>query len=136
MSDVPTGVKVISVLYYIGAAFSMILAVIVSLGAQIILGLLNLGGKPVGTFGTVLSIMIGLFFLLIAVLNFFIGRGLWKGKNWSRIVAIIFAIIGLIGSIWLLFLQGEWNGIIWLVMNGLIGAYLIFSRKVKEAFVY
>ena len=36
-------------------------------------------------------------FGIIALLYFVIAFGLWKGMGWARMVAIIFAIIGLLG---------------------------------------
>jgi len=72
--------------------------------------------------------------ILFAVLTFFIGRGLWKRQKWARIVAIILAILSFIGAI-----MGMVQGMIVqnlfsLVVNLVIGAYLLFSKSVKAAF--
>jgi len=69
--------------------------------------------------------------LPFAVLSFFIGRGLWKGQKWARIITII-AGIGI-------FLSGLFSittiaGIIYLVIGGFIAGYLLFSKEVKTFF--
>jgi uncharacterized membrane protein len=53
----------------------------------------------------------------------------------ARIIVIIFAILGLIGAIFKL-INGQWSSIISLIINGVIGYYLLFSKSVKAAFAY
>ena len=50
------------------------------------------------------------------------------------IVGLIFAILGVIGAIFMLIDKNWLSGIAWLVINGLIGGYLLFSSKVKSVF--
>ena len=130
MGEVPTGVKVISVLYYIGAAFELLLAIALFVGADAIKRQVPLLAF-LGAF-----IIIGAIILLgLAVLSFFVGRGLWKAQKWSRIVAIIFAVIGVLFAI-LGMVQGQVAGnVVSLVISGAVGGYLLFSSGVKAAFV-
>lgn len=88
--------------------------------------------------GTGFFIMIGIIALALAVLTFFVARGLWKGKKWARIVAIILAALGIINSITNLgggTIIGVliWN-LIFLVIQLVIGGYLLFGKKVKAVF--
>ena len=127
---IPTGVKVISVLYYIGAVFELIVAVLLFVGS----GALK-NKVPLLAFLGPFLIIGGIALIGLAVLSFFVGRGLWKGKKWARIVAIIFAVIGVLFAI-LGMIQGQIVGnILGLVISAGIGAYLLFSSSVKSAFV-
>lgn len=124
--NVPTGVKVISVLYYIGAALSVIAAIIMFAGGSVLATLLP-------AILTGLVAVMGIFMLGMAVLDFFIARGLWRAQKWARIIVIIFAGLAIIGAIVNL-VAGQLSAIINLVIAGLIGGYLLFSKKVKQAF--
>ena len=127
---VPTGIKIISVLYYIGAVFELISAVLLFVGS----GALK-SKVPFLAFLGPFLIVGGVILLGLAVLSFFVGRGLWKGQKWSRIVAIIFAALGALLSI-VGMIQGQIaSNIVGLVISAGIGAYLLFSSSVKSAFV-
>ena len=127
---VPTGVKVISVLYYIGAVFELIFAVLLFVGS----GALK-SKVPFLAFLGPFLIVGGVILLGLAVLSFFVGRGLWKGQKWSRMVAVIFAALGALLSI-VGIIQGQIaSNIVGLVISAGIGAYLLFSSSVKSAFV-
>ena len=129
MAEVPTGVKVISVLYYIGAVFELIIAVLLFVGS----GAIKTQVPLLAVLGPFLIIG-GIILIGLAVLSFFVGRGLWKGQKWSRIVAIIFAVIGVLFAI-LGMVQGQVaQNILGLVISGAIGGYLLFSGDVKSAF--
>ena len=158
--EMPTGVKVISVLYYIGAAFSFIFGLLFIVGGAFIratvsflFGLLFIGGGVIlggtlaalGALGSGLFIVLGIALLGFGVLDIFIGRGLWKGQNWTRIAAIVFAIFGVLGGINSL-ISGLTNfqiigafsifvAFVQLAVSLLIGGYLAFAHEVKEAFV-
>ena len=127
---VPTGVKVISVLYYIGAVFELIFAVLLFVGS----GALK-SKVPFLAFLGPFLIVGGVILLGLAVLSFFVGKGLWKGQKWSRMVAVIFAALGALLSI-VGMIQGQIaSNIVGLVISAGIGAYLLFSSSVKSAFV-
>ncbi|MCH7770569.1 MAG: hypothetical protein IIA49_06070 [Bacteroidetes bacterium] len=57
-----------------------------------------------------------------------------EGKNWARITQIILAGIAIIYAIWLLIQLKFFSGIFQIIVNGLIGGYLLLSSRVKEAF--
>jgi hypothetical protein len=131
--SVPTGVKVIAVLYYIGAVLSALFGVLFLVGAGAIGSLLS--QIPIlGTLGAGLFIVVGVIMIGFGVLDFFVGRGLWKARSWARVVVIVFAVLGAVLAI-VSMAQGSilWN-IFNLVVELVIGGYLIFSKDVKKAF--
>ncbi len=131
--DVPVGIKVISVLYYIGAVLTALFGVLSFVGAGMMGSVL--GDSPLaGMMGSGLFVFLGIVFIAFGVLYFFIGRGLWLAQNWARIVAGIFAVIGLLYAILALIGGAIGMGILYLVVNGLIGWYLFFNEDVKDAF--
>ena len=126
---VPTGVKIISVLYYIAAVLELIFGVLVFAGYRTIKSKVPFLA-PLGPF----LIIGGIVLVGLAVLSFFVGRGLWKGQKWSRIVAVIFAALGTLLSIVGL-VQGKIaSNIFGLVVSAAIGGYLILSSDVKSTF--
>ena len=51
----------------------------------------------------------GIFMLALAVLDFFIARGLFKGQKWTLILIIIFGVLGALGTL----SQGpQWGGLV------------------------
>ena len=128
---VPTGVKVISVLYYIGAVLGVLAGIFLILGAGM-LGSLVEQIPLAGLFGG-LFVVFGIVMIGFGVLGFFVGRGLWNGDAWARIVAIIFAGISVLFAL-ISLIAGDFSSIFSLVVNGLIGYYLWFSNEVKAAF--
>ena len=126
---VPTGVKIISVLYYIGAVIELLLGIALFFGA----GALKTKVPFLAFLGPFL--IIGAVILIgIAVLSFFVGRGLWKAQKWSRIVAIAFAVLGVLLAIAGM-VQGQIaSNVVSLVISAAVGGYLLFSSEVKTAF--
>ena len=130
--EVPTGVKVISVLGYLA---TFVLAItggsIIATGAEKMTNLLNVLGFA--GIGKTEIITTGILFLLMAALYFFISKDLWVGKNWARIALItlsaIWAIFALISLI-----MGDLGSIISLVIHGLVGSYMMWSKEVVSAF--
>jgi len=114
-----TVVKVLAVLYWIGAGLSALGALMSLFGSG--LGMMG-GGVFGGLFGALMSI-IGIVMLALAVLYAFVGYGLWMHKNWARIVALVLAVIGLLGF----------------PIGTIVGAVIIyllgFDKEVKDLFV-
>jgi hypothetical protein len=132
-SDAPAGVKVISVLYYIGAVLFVLFALLFFIGASFLGGVL--AGVPfLASLGAGFFAIVGIIFLAFAVLGFFVGMGLWKLQSWARIVAIIFAIIGFVMGISDLVSGAPGSGVFSIIVNGLIGWYLLFNQEAKSAF--
>ena len=132
--NAPLGVKIISVLYYIGAGLFVIGAVALFFGVSFLSSFLSAFGID-SSILTAFSIVAGVVLLAFAALSFFIGRGLWNGQNWARILAIIFAILGVLSGIGTAVSDlNLTSGIISILVDGFIGWYLLFKGDVKEFF--
>jgi phosphoglycerol transferase MdoB-like AlkP superfamily enzyme len=68
-----------------------------------------------------------------ALLDFFIARGLRRKKKWTRVIVIIFSILGILSGLGSLLSKSFVIGAFFLILNVLI-LVLIFNKKVKEAF--
>ncbi len=119
----PTGVTILAVLMILVALSLLVggLGTIVGVG---VLGLVGIFDSPnISIFLPSLTIpfvgLIGIVLTILGLVGFLLAWGLWTGKSWAWIVAIIFAIIGIISN--LLTLPG---GIVGLILNGLIIYYL------------
>ncbi|KQM12293.1 hypothetical protein AOA80_03135, partial [Methanomassiliicoccales archaeon RumEn M1] len=114
----PTGVTILSVLF----GLESLLFIVAGIGA------VGLGGL-LGPIGLGLGIIVGIPLILLGLIGLLVTWGLWKGRGWARIVAIILAIIGLlvnlVGAIGL-----EPFSIVGLLINIVILWYL-FQPHVK-----
>jgi hypothetical protein len=79
------------------------------------------------TLGTALFIVLGILFLGCAVLDYFIGKGLWNGKNWARIVLLVLSGLSVLSSLW------PFN-IVGLAINGLVIWYIGFYEPAVRYF--
>lgn len=142
MSDgksVPTGVKVIAVLYYISAAFGIIfgLAFIVSIlvFSSIENQIPDAIANQVPFFTAVwVFVAMGILFICLGILGFFVGRGLWRAKPWARITAIILAGLGILMAVISMIRGNIISNILYLVLEFIIGGYLLFNKNVKKVF--
>jgi len=131
---VPTGVKIISVLSYIGAVILFISGIALLIGAGFV-GSLLAAIPLIETLGAGLFVAGGIIMIGFGVLFFFIGRGLWKGRRWARIVVIVFAFLGVLMSIISMIMGGILTGIPSIIIDLAIGLYLLLNSSVKKAFV-
>lgn len=127
--EVPVGVKIISVLGYIGAVLVLLLGIGMIAGAGFIASFL----EGLAILGAGLFVGLGIVLIALAVLGFFMARGLWKGQNWARILTIIFSGIGFLQAL-IALIQGNFGSIVTLVIDGIIAYYLWFNADVKKAF--
>jgi len=123
---VPTLVKVISILYYIGAGLTVLMALGALLGGSAFASLVPGGG--------IIFILVGIFLLGLAVLMVFVGIYLWKGRSWARIAAIVLSCLGILGALNSFWGGAYVSGVFSLAINGAIGGYLLLSSEVKAAF--
>ena len=130
--NVPGLVKVLAILNYISALILFATGALFIFGGSILSLVI---GSYAGLITSVLMIPIAIFSLALAVLNFFIGRGLWKGQKWARIISIIFAALSMGSAVPSIALGSYISGGSSLAVGSLIFFYLLFSKKVKEAFV-
>lgn len=147
--EVPSFIKLLAILNYIGAGiFSLFAPLLIFLGVIAIFSppkniILPSDASPqiiaaTELFAKLLGpglIFIGLILLAFALLVFFIARGLWKGKNWARIIAIILACLAIAYAIWVISVGQIFMGGFTIIINGLIAGYLLFNKNVREAFI-
>ncbi len=129
-SSRPIGVTVIAVLTWIGA----VLAVIGGIGIAFLGSLGSFGnvyGLGMMSGFAALGMVAGIIEIAIGILVFFVGKGLWNGKNWARITALVFAILGILQGLATLIIG---VGIISLIISGLILWYLGFNKDAKKYF--
>jgi len=140
--NVPIGVKIISILYYVAAgifaltSLTFIILAIIALAINPDLGgsLQELPSFVISSSNLGIIILVaGLFIGFFAVLSFFIGKHLSKAKWWAKILVIIFAFINLIAGV-IYLVGGNLFGIINLIFSVLIGGYLLFSNQAKSFF--
>lgn len=92
----PTGVTVLAILNFLGAACMVMVGLLFMLG----LGLAGLGAGQQSAGGMAflmgLGAIAGVIFLIFAVIAIVVGIGLWRLRNWARILTIILAAISLL----------------------------------------
>jgi len=133
--SLPLGVKICSILYYISAVFFTLLGLSFIFGASLMSEVFTQAlDQQLPVINPVVFVIMGLIFVLISVLMFFIGRGLWKLKQWARIIAIIFAVFFVMSGI-ISILRGNFNiDLIYFIANLFIGWYLLFTKEAKKIF--
>jgi len=131
VNEIPVGVKIVSIWYYISSIISLLLGIVgifaflripTSFLFEIprFLGISSLFLGP-------LALIVGLLLIAFAVVSFLIAKNLKKAKKSARIAVIVFSVLGFLESLSPLNIFG-------LIINGLVGGYIIFSGKVKEFF--
>src|SRR3989344_2759377 len=94
--NIPLGVKIISVIYWISAGLLALLGLLMMLFSSSIKEVLSLMLIDLPSWG---FIILGVFFIGLGILSFFIARGLWLGKQWAFTLAILFAVLGGVNDI-------------------------------------
>lgn len=140
-SRMPALVRVIAILYFIFSFFSIVAGLIfIVAGAmggeasQMISDALLEGselaeGADQWLASAIVSSIVlgGVLLIIIGGIDIVVGIGLWGGMNWARIVIIVFMAIGFVFAIVDLDIFG-------IVVTGLMGGYLAFSKKVRATF--
>jgi hypothetical protein len=99
---IPLGVAILAVLSWITAVGTLILAIGLLTGSAVVPTIIqNVAPDMVqwATAGTALFIFLGIISLLFAAIDYYIGKGLWAGKNWARIVVLILFSLVILGSL-------------------------------------
>ena len=139
--DRPIGVTILAILEFIGAGFLILVGLLLLVGMSM-LGAMGGGGEGASMMGILgaLGAAAGVVVIILALIPLAIGIGLWKLRNWARILVIIFAGLGALGNaarvIWGLGSGDMLNtvaGIIGLGIQALILWYM-FQLHVKQAF--
>jgi hypothetical protein len=136
----PTGVTVIAVLDFIGAAFCVLAGLGMMLGGGYFATMLSQGrGANAGMLAAI-GAAAGVIFLVLGAIGILLGWGLLKLKDWARIITIVLAGLGALGGLFALFgVLGHFAAIAMffvlcrLAINGLIIWYLL-QPQVSAAF--
>jgi hypothetical protein len=135
----PTGVTILAVLYFLGAAFLGLAGLGFILGGSMLSGLARSGGPGAALFAAG-GAVIGGIFLILALLDAAVGVGFIKLQNWARVLAIILIVIGALFGLLGMFSMmlhfavfGLMFRLIVLAVQIWILAYL-FKPHVKQAF--
>lgn len=99
----PTGVSILAVLQFVGAGFLVLGALGLLLGGAAVRDAMmdapSDAGVPAEMFTSGFLGFLAFLFLGFAVLCGFIGYGLWNGRPWARMLELVLAWIGLVGSV-------------------------------------
>ena len=124
--EVPTLVKIISIIDYLVGGFIFIFGSIFAFSIVMNLLLGNL-------LGFLVLLLISLSVIIPSIFFVILGWNLWKGKNWARITQIIISSMGVTWSL-VEIIQGSHMRIYGIVLPSLIVGYLILNEDVKIAF--
>jgi len=137
----PIGVTILAVLEFISAGFILLLGLLLTVGLSA-LGAMGRGGEGGSVLGMLaaLGAAAGVLVMILAIIPLVIGIGLWKLKNWARIVVIVFSVLGLVSNLFGVIggvSAGEMvslsSGVIGLGINVLVLWYMQ-QAHVKQAF--
>ena len=155
--EIPISIKVISILFYVVAALSLLYGVILvgvgvlgnnyienvseeeilnsirELSPEAVPELENLNIEDVRAGLKLLIIFGSLFGIISGLLLFIIGKNLWKGKRWAWITSIVFLTLILLKHFVEVF-QGKSLSIAWTAIIVVILYFLAFDVKSKTYF--
>ena len=120
----PIGVAILAVLSWITAVFTLIGGLLMIFGSSVVSIIINNVAPQYINWagvGSILLIFFGIIFLLLSLIDYLLGKALWNGKNWARIVMLVLSALGIITSIVPFDLVN-------IVIGGLIIWYLGFNK--------
>ncbi len=140
----PVGVTILAILYFLGALACIIGGILTIVGGGIAASLANqAGGQGAGAGAGVLGALgaaAGVVVLIFGALDFLLGWGMLKLKNWARIITIVLMALGIVGSLFgVIGLLAHFTvfGLLWIVVWVAIYALIIWylvKPDVKAAF--
>lgn len=129
--NAPLGVKIISILNYIGAGLSILAGLLFILLA--LTSYQTLADKLGGSIGSIIIVTISIFLIIIGLIAYFIARGLWRGLEWARITQIVLSIVFGFTSLTNI-TKGLGNNLLGMIVNFAIAGYLLFNERAKRFF--
>jgi len=143
--QIPTGVKIISILNYIFAGLSGLIFLMGVIGGITFMANGDsfasqiFGNSIGGNFGQfysnfgLISFLFGILFGLFAFLLILFAINMRKGKNWAKISEIIFILLWIVAWSLELF-RGSFGNLVIVVPLWIAFFYLVLSSKVKNFF--
>ena len=140
----PVGVTILAILDFIGAAFCLLGGIGMILGGGFIATMMSQqggqGSAGAAGFFAGLGAVAGVFIIIIGGVCALVGFGLWKLKNWARIVSIVLLgigvavqLLGLLGTLAHFNLFAFVWSVLWIAVDAFIIWYLL-KPEVKAAF--
>lgn len=144
-SGMPLGVKIISIFTYVLATLLVLMslflygagALLNQTDAQALIKSFIEDSAASTTIANdvTLGIIIGAtVFLISGIIMYAVGRKLAQGKNWARILLIIFFGLGFVGALSDILFGNVLANLPDLVIDGVVAGYLLFNKEVKIAF--
>jgi len=145
----PLGVIAISILDFLGTAFLLLAGIsILILGSTITSNpeflqkflsdypdmAKDLNMSSIQAFAGGASINIGIFLIIFSLIYLFLGIGLLKGKNWARMVHLVFAALGILSGVFAIFSNTISMALIQIAISGLIFWYLMYEKTAISYF--
>ncbi len=134
----PTGVTVIALLHFLGAGLLVLCGLMMFAGGGFLATMA--GSSAARTMLAGMGVFLGILFLAFAALGLFIGIGLWKLKNWARVltivlnaISLVFAVLALFGAL-MHFSIGLFIGVLIRAAIALIIILYLLKPDVKKAF--
>ncbi|MFA5745920.1 MAG: hypothetical protein WCX82_01900 [archaeon] len=135
----PLGIKIISTYYIIVSVLSFIVGILVTLFPEKISEYTinsiqaTQSSYSAAMFTPTVILIMGSIMVVVGIIGFVLGLGLWNMKKWARMLLIVFAVFGFFMALMGL-TTGEFSNIVGLLINGFIAGYLIFCKDVKAVF--
>ena len=126
--NLPTGFKIIAVIFYIAAVLHSIdnlLKMFPNLTPEDVQNAISLTPYLIAS----AILMFGL-----AILEIYIGRDIFNAKNWARYTALVFVALGLIGVLSTLSAGFVLGSLIMFILYMIVGWYLWLSRDALRTF--
>lgn len=123
--------RVYSVLNWIGAIASLILAIIIIVFSSTLASMMPEIGMDLGSG---IFIFLGIVIFLIGLLGVAVAWGLWKFKNWARILTLIFVGLSLLSTILGLITAFDAWQLIWIIVDGFVIYVFGFYKPVVHLF--
>lgn len=140
MAQKPVGVIVLAIMDWVGAGLMALVALALGVGLSVLGVMLHKPG--LGATLAAVGALGGVVVLIIAAVAAFLGWGMWTLRNWARVVTIVLAALGFLGSVSGFVYSGALHafaGVVWIwllvrvAVNGIIIWYLL-QPEVKQAF--
>ncbi len=125
----PIGVKILSILGFIGAGLGVLFGLLAVFAGPLFFALMpEIEELPwLASAGAAISLIVGIILIVFSLIGYFISRGLWDGKEWARIVTLVFSWISGISALFSL-------DVFTVLLEGVIIWYLQFRKDVVKFF--
>jgi len=95
----PVGVTILAILYFLFGLLCILGGIGLLAGGGFMASIINQQGGQGAGFLAGLGAALGVGYLVGALIELLLGWGLWKLKNWARIITLIFMVIGAVFSV-------------------------------------